>query len=380
MGSRQEGVEIRGTSIRITFTLDGVKMKRTLKVNGKPLLPNPANLKMAGRLALEIRRQIDDKTFVLGDHFPDGDDATVGRGTTVAKHLELWLSTLRIAKSTKRAYTAGCNFWKSRIGDKSLRQLKHSDILLAIASRPDLGGKTLNNYISNLREALDLAVRDKLISENPVVDVPRASYQPPIADPFSMEELERILASTHKHYPGQIENLFGFKFFSGVRTSEAAGLRWPDVDLVAGEVLVHEAVVEGDRKDSTKTSTSRVLKLNDRALAYLKDQRQHSQAAAGCVFLDPRYQTPWESSSVLTQAFWTPALRRAGVRYRRPYNTRHSYATMMLMAGRTPAWCAKQLGHSVELFLRTYARWIDGDQDDREVGAINDWIKRANSK
>ena len=47
-------------------------------------------------------------------------------------------------------------------------------------------------------------------------------------------------------------------------------------------------------------------------------------------------------------------MKALGIRYRPPYNTRHTYATMMLMAGMTPAFCAKQLGHSVDIFLRTH--------------------------
>ncbi|MBO3031638.1 hypothetical protein J6350_10550 [Burkholderia pseudomallei] len=55
------------------------------------------------------------------------------------------------------------------------------------------------------------------------------------------------------------------------------------------------------------------------------------------------------------------------IRYRRPYNMTHCYATAMLMARMTPAFCAKQLGHSVEMFLTTYSKWIDGDQNDLEM-------------
>ena len=43
---------------------------------------------------------------------------------------------------------------------------------------------------------------------------------------------------------------------------------------------------------------------------------------------------------------------------------------MMLMAGMTPAFCAKQLGHSVEMFLRTYAKWIDGGQNALEMNRL----------
>jgi integrase len=58
------------------------------------------------------------------------------------------------------------------------------------------------------------------------------------------------------------------------------------------------------------------------------------------------------------------------MRYRSPYSTRHTYATMMLMAGMTPTFCAMQLGHSVEMFLRTYAKWIDGGQNALEMGRL----------
>ncbi|MCE4545115.1 MULTISPECIES: hypothetical protein [unclassified Caballeronia] len=44
-----------------------------------------------------------------------------------------------------------------------------------------------------------------------------------------------------------------------------------------------------------------------------------------------------------------------------------TYATAMLMAGMTPAFYAKQLGHSIEMFLRIYSRWIDGAQNDIEM-------------
>jgi integrase len=60
-------------------------------------------------------------------------------------------------------------------------------------------------------------------------------------------------------------------------------------------------------------------------------------------------------------------LKRLGICYRWPYNMPHSYATAMLMAGMTPAFCAKQLGHSVEVFSRTYAKWLDRGQNDMEM-------------
>ena len=50
--------------------------------------------------------------------------------------------------------------------------------------------------------------------------------------------------------------------------------------------------------------------------------------------------------------------------------TQDIYATTMLMAGMNHAFCAKQLGHSVDIFQRTYSKWIDGEQNDREMDRL----------
>lgn len=56
---------------------------------------------------------------------------------------------------------------------------------------------------------------------------------------------------------------------------------------------------------------------------------------------------------------WHPAMKKAGVRYRRPYQTRHTYASMMLSAGEHPMWVAKQMGHSDwTMIARVYGRWM----------------------
>ncbi|MCQ0168409.1 integrase [Pseudomonas sp. S12(2018)] len=61
------------------------------------------------------------------------------------------------------------------------------------------------------------------------------------------------------------------------------------------------------------------------------------------------------------------ALKALGIRERRQYDTRHTYATMCLMAGMNPAFIASQLGHSVEMLLSTYAKWISSSSDWKEL-------------
>ncbi|VWM20529.1 tyrosine-type recombinase/integrase [Burkholderia lata] len=297
---------------------------------------------------------------------------------TVDTWLDTWLAAQRIEPSTKHGYESAIRFWRlaassqghTLLGDIELRKLKLSQILNAIASRPDLSGKTINNYVSVLRKALDLAVYDNVLTHNPAAHVPRAKHQKPSPDPFSRDESERVITEVERMYPGQVHNLIEFWFWTGLRTSEIFGLRWRNVDLRGGTILIADALVRGERKDRTKTAVARTVRLNSRALNALERQRLFTEISGAAIFHDPRYGVRWEDERAFRRSFWTPTLKRIGIRYRRPYNMRHSYATAMLMAGMTPAFCARQLGHSVDTFLTTYARWLDGRHDAIEMARL----------
>ena len=50
--------------------------------------------------------------------------------------------------------------------------------------------------------------------------------------------------------------------------------------------------------------------------------------------------------------------------------TRRTTTAARVTRACTPTFCAKQLGHSVEMFLRTYAKWIDGGQNALEMNRL----------
>ncbi|SMF35833.1 integrase [Pseudomonas sp. LAIL14HWK12:I11] len=65
------------------------------------------------------------------------------------------------------------------------------------------------------------------------------------------------------------------------------------------------------------------------------------------------------------------------IRDRRQYDTRHTYATLCLMPGMNPAFIANQLGHSVEMLLSTYAKWISSSSDWRELEKLPPRVELA---
>ncbi|MCG6574634.1 hypothetical protein EGM97_07940 [Pseudomonas sp. AF32] len=63
--------------------------------------------------------------------------------------------------------------------------------------------------------------------------------------------------------------------------------------------------------------------------------------------------------------YWLKALRNAGIHYRRMFDISHTYAMMCLM------FVAVQLGHSVQMLLSTYAKWISSSSDFAELEKLD---------
>ena len=61
----------------------------------------------------------------------------------------------------------------------------------------------------------------------------------------------------------------------------------------------------------------------------------------------------------VTKRVWNPTLTLLGLKHRRPYQTRHTTATLWLAAGENPEWIAKQLGHSTtKMLFEVYSRFV----------------------
>jgi integrase len=70
--------------------------------------------------------------------------------------------------------------------------------------------------------------------------------------------------------------------------------------------------------------------------------------------------------------YWDRCLRRAKIRYRVPYQCRHTYATQALMLGASPLYVSAQLGHAnTQMLHRVYSKWIDGADMGRERAKLN---------
>jgi integrase len=373
MGRAGSGVEARTSSIRVQFVLDGETVRERVMVNGKALPPTPANMKYATRLVADIKKAIALGTFSYADFFPDSPRAK-DKGdnpTTFGPLADLWLESQgRLADASQDQYGTAVRFWKKLLGaDRPLEQLTHQFLVAKIGGYPWSSAKTHNNYLIALRGILGLEYRGAKALANPLAGISNMKVVRKLPDPLTIAEREQILADMAERYDERVYAYFLWQFFTGMRPEEAIALRWSDLDANRGMVRVQRVrTFKGAERDGSKTHTERDVDLVPQALQALaimkkytfmqKVEREGDDDTAADIFMNPVTGRPWHDERSQRDTYWRPAMKRLGIRWRRPYNTRHTFATVALMASVPPAYISSQLGNSVKMLLEVYARWI----------------------
>ena len=146
------------------------------------------------------------------------------------------------------------------------------------------------------------------------------------------------------------------RFFTGMRTGEIDGLQWRYVDLKKRQILIEQAWVHG-RMETPKTQSSyRTIQMSAPVYHALL-QQQTVTGHLDYVFCNED-GNPLDYHNI-TKRIWYPTLIMLGLKRRRPYQTRHTTATLWLAAGENPEWIAKQLGHSTtKMLFEVYSRYV----------------------
>ena len=245
-------------------------------------------------------------------------------------------------------------------GDKTVDVISKAEILQFrsdLVALPGRGGKTLsaqrvNHIMTPLRMILTEAA-ERFEFKNPYRDIKSLKPNRDDIHPFSLEEVRKILATVRPDF----QNYYLVRFFTGMRTAEVDGLQWRFVDFHNRQILIRETFVRGEL-DTTKTPESRrEIDMSSAVAAALRDQFEMTGKKSRFVFCSPR-GAPLDQGNV-NDRVWYPLLRHLGLEKRRPYQTRHTAATLWLGAGENPQWIARQLGHtSTEMLFRVYARYV----------------------
>ena len=288
--------------------------------------------------------------------------------TWMSEHQVEWRrSHIKVLKSTIDGHLLPA------FGDRSVGTITKAEILAFRAKLSALPGRTgeklsnkrINGILAPMSQILnDAAERYGFVAAT--TNVKRLKVRKTDVDPFTLDQVQEILAVIRVDYRDYIT----VRVLTGMRTGEAHGLKWKYVDFENRLILIRETFVLGE-DDETKTDSSRRdIQMSQPVFEALKRQYEATGKLSEYVFCNREGQ-PLDNKN-FSDRVWYPLLRHLGLKARRPYQMRHTAATLWLASGEAPEWIARQLGHAnTQMLFTVYSRFVpnltrrDGSAIDR---------------
>jgi integrase len=271
-----------------------------------------------------------------------------------------------LARATRDCYAATYDRHISPVlGDLSLRDLRPDVIARWQSDRlaAGCGPVAIHQAVRLLGTIMQRATEDQRIQANPVRLIrkarpPKSAEVVPLA-PAAIEAMRTYLLAGGSEQPLRDATLVSVLAYSGLRPGEALGLTWGDVR--ERTILVQRTASYGEAKD-TKTNANRTVRLLDPLRRDLAEWRLAAGRPHDATLVFPGHDgRMWSKAAYQSwrRRAFLRALRGAGIDRARPYDLRHSFASLLLHEGRSVIYVARQLGHDARLTLTRYGHVID---------------------
>ncbi|MBH9553993.1 DUF3596 domain-containing protein [Inhella sp. 4Y17] len=258
-------------------------------------------------------------------------------------------------------------------GQLAVGAISKADILAfrtKLAALPGRTGKSLsakriNGILATLRQVLNEAA-DRFGFVSPCATLKPLKVRKSDIEPFTLDQVQQIIAVVRRDY----RDYFITRFFTGMRTGEVHGLKWKYVDFANRLILIRETFVLGEDEYTKTDSSQREIQMSQPVFDALTRQYAATGKLSEYVFCN-REGSPLDNKN-FSDRVWYPLLRHLDLKSRRPYQMRHTAATLWLASGEAPEWIARQLGHAnTQMLFQVYSRYVpnltrrDGSAIDR---------------
>jgi len=295
---------------------------------------------------------------------------------TLGEYLTKWLSTKKVAPLTLRGYEQIVrNHLIAHLGNIKLQDIRAFHIQALFNDMADvkkLSNRTIQHTGAVLRMALRDAVEiDNLITINPAtrIKLPQVITKTPA--PYSREELNRLLKVAKSH---RLYFFFRLAAYTGARRSELCALNWSDFDGSA--VLISKSRVSDGKNVIEQNRTKGGLNHQRRVpldAETVKEFQAHKERQVlerlylgDDVWKDSGYVFTSESGEPIhpdsVTRIYAKLQKKAGLRYNRLHDARHSHATELLRSGEPLHVVAHRLGHRDAMVTATIYAHIDTEQ------------------
>jgi integrase len=198
-----------------------------------------------------------------------------------------------------------------------------------------LSPKTIKNALAVLSKLLHYAQECEIIEKVPKIQMPKIPES--AFDFLTFEEAERLLKAAG--YQPDWHAMIYTAMKTGLRFGELSELRWNDVDLKAGRILVRRSFTYGS-VTSPKNGKSREVPLSPKTIALLRAHRHLKSKLVFCKKDGDRWLIRWADK-------WLKDLcEQAGLRQIGWHALRHTFASHLAMRGRSIKEIQELLGHS----------------------------------
>lgn len=246
------------------------------------------------------------------------------------------------------------SYWTEHLvpafGNTKLSEINAEKLSRFVASMRPRKPKTINNVLSSLNTALNLAAEWGVIGRDQVPSIPWQKVAQQKFDFFTFEEAAAVTTASGDERPWG--PLIAFALNTGLRTGELRALRWRDVSPT--HVTVSRAFSKA-KEEPTKTGAVRSVPLNQAASAALAAIGRGKPgdfvfALEGRVMRVPEMRWP----------LWR-ACDQAGIGRRTSWHTtRHTFASHLVMRGVPIAVVQQLLGHTTIQMTMRYAHLAPG--------------------
>lgn len=400
--AKHKGIELHGGNLRIVFMWRRIRCRESL---GLPV--TKANIKHAALLRAAILHEIKTNTFDYGRHFPNSKHAAnyssakdERLGALVDRYKPL--KAVDITPATEDRYSRALDICVDLVGrDRLAGILLPEDIQQLRATLIETRApSTSNHYLATFAGFLAWCESNGYCKAGLATACTRFAMSDKEPDPFTHDEFDQLITKGCLH--PQDAAAITLATYTGLRPGELCALGVEDIDLHNGRIEVTRAITTTGTFKVPKTGKPRTILLMQPAIEAAKvlisyvanhpqlpvrvyQNRHEWRDELVTPLLSPSTQArkrninPWFVSTAWNTKF-NAIQRRAEIRRRRPYQTRHTYACWCLTARGNLAFIAKQMGHKdFTMLVEVYAKWMD-DESPTELQYIWNGIQKQSGK
>ena len=218
---------------------------------------------------------------------------------------------------------------------------------------------TIKLKIAILRHLFEYALNLELIEKN-IIFMPKMSQsieelEKEELKPFGLNQVKLLLSNAK----GELKSFLTIAFFTGLRTGEILGLKKEDINLDKNKASIKRTLSQNKIINAPKTKSSyRVIDI----LPIIRNELVQLMNQEGEFLIQRSRQLLRIDFINLQKSLNIQPLRRL-------YDTRHSFASIMLSKGEEPMWISKvMLGHSnLNQTFATYAKYLPKKVENRAL-------------